>query len=352
MHKGMNNCELAVIIPAFKPDFLPAALESLSKQTDNRFRLYIGDDASSADLRGISEQFAGRMDIVYHRFPENSGAISLITHWHRCIRLSAEPWVWLFADDDVADPTCVAEFYRVLQSQQSIGDLYRFELAFIDANGAFLRSPPALPAACGPHEFLYHRILHGAGSAAPEHIFSRRIFEAMGGMVDFPSATCSDDATWMLFSRETPMLCIPGGKVYWRQSDVHVSGRASSRQTNAVARIEFLAWLLRETAPGGRLVPRNMWEKWLWAEAKRGLPQWFNSSIDYLRIPSLPNYKRCEWEVKIMGALGSLGAEIMKSFPLCEKERKEARRREYFAQGRLLGCAYQISQWMGVVRGR
>lgn len=41
---------LAIVISAYKPDFLDQTLSSLAKQTDKRFSVYIGNDASPFNL--------------------------------------------------------------------------------------------------------------------------------------------------------------------------------------------------------------------------------------------------------------------------------------------------------------
>ena len=48
---------LAIIIPAYKPDYLEETLESLTKQTNKDFKIYIGDDASPFYLENIVELF-------------------------------------------------------------------------------------------------------------------------------------------------------------------------------------------------------------------------------------------------------------------------------------------------------
>src|SRR5690606_24685830 len=98
--------------PAYKADFFEATLISIAAQTDKRFVLYIGDDASNDDVAGIVARFRPEISIVYHRFGENVGGRDLVAHWERCIGLTAgEEWVWLFSDDDTMDAGCVAAFY-------------------------------------------------------------------------------------------------------------------------------------------------------------------------------------------------------------------------------------------------
>lgn len=38
--------KLAIIIPAYKPRFLQETLDSIAKQNNHEFTVYIGDDAS------------------------------------------------------------------------------------------------------------------------------------------------------------------------------------------------------------------------------------------------------------------------------------------------------------------
>ena len=107
--------QLAIVIPAYKAEFLEEALASLEAQTDRRFRVYVGDDASPGALEVICDRHRQQLDLSYHRFAENRGRDYLVDQWHRCIGLSSEPWIWLFSDDDVMEPGCVAAFYAALE---------------------------------------------------------------------------------------------------------------------------------------------------------------------------------------------------------------------------------------------
>ena len=50
---------LVIIIPFYKLTFFEATLQSLASQTDMRFKVYIGDDASPEDCRRLLQQFEG-----------------------------------------------------------------------------------------------------------------------------------------------------------------------------------------------------------------------------------------------------------------------------------------------------
>lgn len=45
--------KLAIVMPAYKARFLRQALESIAQQTDKRFTVYVGDDASPDDIKEI-----------------------------------------------------------------------------------------------------------------------------------------------------------------------------------------------------------------------------------------------------------------------------------------------------------
>src|SRR3954452_11555023 len=98
---------LAIIIPAYKPTFLARALQSIIQQTSHDFSLYIFDDASPHDLAEIAKANLGSMSYDFHPFDVNMGGKSLSRHWQRCVDATTEPWIWLFADDDLMDPNCV-----------------------------------------------------------------------------------------------------------------------------------------------------------------------------------------------------------------------------------------------------
>ena len=67
------DTNLAIVIPAYKAEFLSGTLSSLANQTDKRFNVYIGDDCSPANLENIVAPFLDKMSINYRRFPHNAG---------------------------------------------------------------------------------------------------------------------------------------------------------------------------------------------------------------------------------------------------------------------------------------
>jgi glycosyltransferase involved in cell wall biosynthesis len=245
-----SPCCLVVIIPAFQARFLATTLESLANQTDQRFHVFVGDDASPDDLATMVERYQNRLSISYHRFPNNLGGHSLVQHWARCIAHTNEPWIWLFSDDDVMESDCVAAFYRCLSQLNEEVDVLRYDTMFINAADDIFQINPPHPEHESWKTFAYHLLRGMRISTVQELIFSRSAFERIGGFVEFPLAWGSDHATLMALAGKRGVFRISGPKVRFRWSGMNISS-VKDRNMDALklrASMEYVRWLLRAIA--------------------------------------------------------------------------------------------------------
>ena len=239
---------LAIVIPAFKADFFEATLASIAAQTDKRFMLYVGDDASPDDLRQIVARYDSEMTIVYRRFEENLGGRDLVAHWERCIALiGSEEWIWLFSDDDTMGAECVARFYDFLAREEAGSiDLVHFDVEVVDENDEQvwpLRPfPPRLE--CG--DFFAARVRGELHSTVVEYVFRRRKWVETEQFERFDLAWFTDDATWMKLSQENGIHTIPGPRVHWRYSGKNISSQHGSRDVvkrKVQSGVNFMTWV-------------------------------------------------------------------------------------------------------------
>lgn len=223
----MEN-KLAIIIPAYKPAFLREALESIANQTDNRFNLYIGDDCSPYDLKLIVDEFKDKIPLTYHRFDTNLGGKDLVAQWERCIALSKdEEYIWLFSDDDVMEPNCVESFYEIkeLFPQES---LFHFNILKIDEHkGGEIINLPKYPDILTAEEYVQKKLTGRLISYVVEFIFSRELYDKVGGFEKFDLAWGSDFMTWVKMSVNTSSGIItidaPVAHILWRASSENIS---------------------------------------------------------------------------------------------------------------------------------
>ncbi len=268
---------LAIVIPAYKPDFFRAALESVAAQTDRRFRVYVGDDAAPPEIAAVCEEVAARgLDLVYHRFVENLGGRSLTAHWNRCVALSEEPWVWLFSDDDIMEPDCVAAIHEEIAQGRS-GDVLRFDTRVIDRRGETIGINPLHPEVESGTDFIYSRLRGERNSYVVEYVFQREAFNRAAGFPDFPVAWCSDDVAWYSFAEKGTIRTLRRGSVRWRASGVNITdAKRRNQREKLVAGARFLGFVRERVAPGDPNRARTP-EHWRAAEER-----WWVSQIRYL----------------------------------------------------------------------
>lgn len=221
--------QLAIIIPAYKKEFLGKALESIALQSCQDFTVYIGDDNSPHDVFSVVERFVDKIDLVYHRFDSNMGGHDLVGQWERCIALSqGEPWIWLFSDDDEIEPNCVKKFYAEIQSGVKY-DLYHFDVDIIDENSDLFAQRHSFPMCFSAKEFVVNKLKGEIASYVVEYIFSRECYDKLGGFQKYDLAWGSDDATWIKFGLAHGIKTIKGAKVRWRRSNLNISPNNNDR---------------------------------------------------------------------------------------------------------------------------
>ena len=288
-HAAVEADELAIVVPAWKPDFLRAALQSIANQTDPGFRCQIFDDAAVPEVAAICHEFP---QFDYLRFDSNLGGESLVAHWNRCLALVPEAWVWMFSDDDVMAPNCVAA-WRAARQRQPAPRLLQFAVDMVSADLQTVlwgSTPPALESGS---DFVLARLGHRRLSCVPEHVFhAPTLRELDGGFVDFPMAWGSDDATWALLGQCAGIAGVPEAKILWRQSDMNISNGSYRRWEKLACDLGLLDWLRQR----GLLNARATRLAWRWLGTRlvrqyslgwRDLPR-LTSLLPLRRWPALP----------------------------------------------------------------
>ncbi|MCH5247545.1 MAG: glycosyltransferase family 2 protein [Muribaculaceae bacterium] len=224
---------LAIIIPAYKPEYLYKTLDSIAKQTVRNFHLYIGDDDSPYNLESIVDKFKDKITLTYVKFSENLGSNDLVAHWNRCISLSREEkYIWLFSDDDIMGPKCVEEFFR---TPEEIRDqcLYHFNLFIInhivnDKKNFVIESTTNFPLRLTAVDYIKERYINGLKCYAVEFVFTREIYNELGGFLKFDLAWGSDILTWFKMASALKYGIYTGNcqydaSVFWRRSSVNLT---------------------------------------------------------------------------------------------------------------------------------
>lgn len=287
---------LAVVLPAFRGDYLDQALDSLARQ-DRRVPVHVFDDASPEDLEAIVDRHRERLDLRFHRFESNLGGEDLSAHWNRCIEETRSDFVWLFSDDDIADPGCAGAALEAIASHTD-QDVFAFQSRVIGPDGVILRENPRLPELESCLDFLRLRLEGFRESFVPDHVFRRATWKEIGGFPSYPLAWFADDAFWLGMSRRSGIRALPA-TVSWRRS-----GRNLSSFHTGLCRAKY-----RAQCQFDAMLERDGW--WTSLQIAEGSPRdttslrtsWFWRSFQAIGYPFPPR----EWP--------SLRAELASGFP-------------------------------------
>lgn len=231
---------LAIVIPYYKLNFFEATLQSLAKQTDQRFKVYIGDDASLENPSALLEKYKGQFDFMYKRFEENLGGISLVKQWERCIALTEdEEWLMILGDDDVLGENVVEEFCKnLLEIENEQINVVRFASQIMDEITNTISKVFVNPKFENAANFYYKRHLGLVRCSLSEHIFRKKKYLKYT-FKNYPIAWHSDDYAWIQFSEKRPVFAINDAKVMVRISNKSLSGIDTNVKEKKIAESIF-----------------------------------------------------------------------------------------------------------------
>lgn len=235
---------LAIVIPYYKRTFFEETLQSLSRQTDKRFKVYFGDDASPENPIGLLNLYQKKFDFEYHRFEANLGSFSLTQQWERCIALVAnEEWVMILGDDDYLADNVVEQFYIHLQEFESRTNVVRFASQLIYQSEKIKSKIYTNPIWESATDSFYRKFRRVAMSSLSEYVFSKKAYEKYG-FYDYPLAWNSDDRAWLVFSEEKPIYSINESLVYPRMSTINITGRQDNLELKNQSTVAFYNFII------------------------------------------------------------------------------------------------------------
>jgi glycosyltransferase involved in cell wall biosynthesis len=263
---------LAIIIPYYKLTFFEETLKSLSNQTDKRFKIYIGDDASPENPLVLLENFKCQ----YVKFDTNVGGMSLVNQWHRCIDLASEDWMMILGDDDILSPNLVEDFYKNLPDIESYkSNVVRFSTKIINGSGKLISDVYNHPKTETAAEFLCRKFSKQTRSSLSEHIFKRTVVVEKR-FRNFPLAWHSDDMAVIDFSESNKIYSINSSFVSVRVSEISLTGDEQFMKVKNEATFQFCGVLFKEYAASFSKIQKKIILKKL--------------EMAYFNIPSFNNY--------------------------------------------------------------
>ncbi len=241
---------LAIVVPYFKLTFFEATLESLANQTDKRFKVYIGDDASPENPSSLLEKYKESINFKYKRFNNNIGSISLVKQWERCMTMvQEEEWIMILCDDDVLGESVVAEFYASVNevNQQDI-NVIRYATQVINQYSEVISEIYQHPKLEKSIEFLFRKIKGGTRSSLSEFVFRKRILQEIK-FKDFHLAWYSDYLAVLECTFFEYIYTINNALVFFRLSDINITAKKDDMLEKNIATFNYYYYLLNNKGP-------------------------------------------------------------------------------------------------------
>lgn len=216
---------IAIVIPYYKLMFFQECLESLAAQTDQRFHVYIGNDASSEDPHTILNEFEGKFNFTYKKFVENMGGKSLAKQWDRCIAMmDEEEWFMVMGDDDYLSTNAIEEFYKniTFAEKESIS-VIKLNSAIINDTGDVTSEKKTEPIIKSSIEHFFDKYIYEGRSSLSEHIFKKSAYDQYG-FTEMPFAWHSDDLALLEFSDFGNIMFLENAKCFVRVTSESISG--------------------------------------------------------------------------------------------------------------------------------
>lgn len=236
---------LAIIIPYYKITYFEETLKSLANQTDKRFNVYIGDDASPDDCSKIIAKYASGLNICYHRFESNLGGRSLVKQWERCYeQIDTEEWVMFLGDDDTLSNNCVEEFYtNITEIEKCEVNIIRYSSIIINEASEHISHHYKFPTIEKTSTSYINKAKRKSRASLSEHIFRRSAYCKVG-FIDMPEAWHTDDLIILEISNYSSIYTINNATAYIRYSNQSISGNQFNVEGKKRATLMFLLYLI------------------------------------------------------------------------------------------------------------
>lgn len=238
---------LAIVIPYYKYTFFEATLISLKNQTDKRFNVYVGNDASTENPERLLEKYYDSFKLKYKKFERNLGNESLVEQWERCINMiQHEKWLVILGDDDVLEENFVEQFYLHLNEVNKHNiNVIRYATRVINEHNEHVSKVYTHPKIEKSTDFLMRKLKGGTRSSLSEFVFKSQVLKEIK-FKNLPLAWYSDYLAVLECTYFGEMYTINDAIVYFRLSGLNITSLKTNLTLKNVATFNFYYYLLEK----------------------------------------------------------------------------------------------------------
>lgn len=238
---------VGIVIPFFKITYFHQTLESLAKQTNKNFHVYIGNDNSLDDPEQLLKRYKTSIDYTYKRFKNNLGSHSLTKQWDRCLEMiKDENWIMILGDDDYLSPNYIEKFYEHKNEIEGLEiNVVRFSTIVINEISGINSEPYTHPKLEKATDFFFNKFFNSSRGSLSEHIFTRKSY-VQHGFRHFPLGWGADNFAWLDFTEFGYIYTINDARAYFRISNEHISRKGYQDILKQQTRFDYFKIIIEE----------------------------------------------------------------------------------------------------------
>lgn len=290
----MSSPRVSILIAAYNPRFLRAALNSVAAQTEQDVEVVIRDDSRGDAVATVVEAFTAQSSLRVD-YQRNETQLGVRRNYERCFADARGEYVKFLNDDDLLDPTCLELLARVLDATPA-AHLATSHRRRVDERGSPLRDSPAtvpvvaVDSLVDGDSLINGLLLLGLNFVGePSTAMLRRSAIAAGEpLFDFlgdPGRGVSDVVLWCKLAQRGPVAFLVS-----RLSSFRIHGE----QRQSLDGVQSL----------GVNSIRSMREKWMQLDGHLDIPP------NVLRTVPLPAGTAAQWRHTAIPAFTEPGSDI------------------------------------------
>lgn len=191
----------SIAIPAYKPQYLLEAVQSVIAQTYSDWELIIVDDCSPHDLRGLLSSCLDDPRVRYYRNLNNIGAFNLVDNWNKCLKYCTGDYIICMGDDDRMCPDCLYLLDGLISKKPFYG-VYHGRVEIINQDGEIVDILEERPDTESSLEMIRRR-WEGRRQFIGDFCFNRSYLLSSGGFFKLPLAWGADDISVYVAAKGT-----------------------------------------------------------------------------------------------------------------------------------------------------
>lgn len=244
---------LTIVITYYNIQYFEQTLGALAAQTDKRFVVFVGNDASPDDPSALLEQYKDKLNIKYLPFSQNLGGTDLTLQWKRCLDYVDTEWFMILGDDDMLSPGAISGFYETIQEAPEARVL-RYDMTIVDGNNHPQSGMISYKELVSATEFIYKRARNEVRSSLGEYIFRTEDYRNKG-IASYPKAFYSDNMMVLQYANFGVIQPVNQGYAIIRISENSFSGNKAN--ADALVRAGYLFYTELMTRYAAYFTPKQ-----------------------------------------------------------------------------------------------